>query len=269
MKTIELTPAELEMIQLKREQEELAAQEKAALRQIAIEKEIARATLYVKNYMDRSAQQVKAAEEFAKLIPTATYHVDKTERTVNACYDREVVETLKYTESNAYLMLKGYKISVTEHIVYNKWNYRGSSRGYKMYVSGPGIDYKTSNRGYKNGKKVVELIEDTIEARKAQELYKNKQRNAVETAVANLTEQFPNARINSGRGCKINPYGSASNRYTEYDEIVVVLENGIEVKYRVYENGELSRMDLRFPNANATQLLSQLNEMNFSTETVA
>lgn len=269
MKTIELTPAELELIQVKRQQEELAAQEKAAQKQLAIEKEIARTTLYVKGYMDKNAQQVKAAGEFALQIPTAGFHIDECERTVSVTYGGEVVETLKYTERTPYMLLNGYKISTTEHIVYNKWNYRGSSKGYKMYVSGPGIDYKTSNRGYKNAKKVVELIEDTIEAKKAQELYKNKQRNAVETAVANLTEQFPNAKINSGRGCKINPYGTPSNRYTEYDEIVVVLENGIEVKYRVYENGELSRTDLRFPNTDATQLLSQLNEMNFSTETVA
>ena len=269
MKTIELTPAELEMIQLKREQEELAVKEKAAQKQIAIEKEIARTTLCVKGYMDKSAQQVEAAEEFAKLIPTATYHVDKIERTVNACYDGEVVETLKYTESNAYLTLNEYKISVNEHTVYSKWNYRGSSKGYKMYVSGPGIDYKTSNRGYKNAKKVIELIEDTIEAKKAQELHKNKQRNAVATAVANLTEQFPTAKIVSGRGCKINPYGSPSNRYTEYDEIVVTLENGIQVNYRVYAHGELQRTDLKFPSHSAAELLFQLNEMKFPTETVA
>ncbi len=269
MKTIELTPAELEMIQVKREQEELAAKEAAAKKQLAIEKEIARATQHVEGYKSKNAQQVKAAEEFAKLIPTATYHVDTAERTVNAYYSSEVIETLTYVESTPYMMLNGYRISIAEHVVHKQWNYRGSSKGYKMYVSGPGIDYKTSNRGYKNTKKVVELIEDTIEARKAQELHKNKQRNAVATAVANLTEQFPTAKIISGRGCKINPYGSPSNRYTEYDEIVVTLENGIQVNYRVYENGQLQRIDLKFPSHSAAELLFQLNEMKFPTETVA
>jgi hypothetical protein len=141
-----------------------------------------------------------------------------------------------------------------------------------MYVSGPGIDYKTSNRGYKNGKKVVELIEETIKARKADEDYKNKQKNAVETAVANLTEQFPTAKITFGRGCKFNAYGRSSDRYTEYDEIVVTLENGIQVNYRVYTNShgvELQRMDLKFPSHSAAELLFQLNEMKFPTETVA
>lgn len=266
MKTIELTPAELELIQVKRQQEELAAQEKAAQKQLAIEKEIARVAESVEGYKRKNAQQVKAAEEFAQLIPSAEYRVEKVQRNVTITRFGETIDTLTYEEKTPYMLLNGYKISITEHIVYNKWNYRGSSKGYKMYVSGPGIDYKTSNRGYKNAKKVVELIEDTIEAKKAQELYKNKQRNAVETAVANLTEQFPNAKINSGRGCKINPYGTPSNRYTEYDEIVVVLENGIEVKYRVYENGELSRTDLRFPSHSPAELLFQLNEMEFPTE---
>ena len=264
MKTIELTTAELEMIQLKREQEERNAKEKAAQKQIAIEKEIATTALCVKGYINKSAQQVKAAEEFAKLIPTATYHVDKTECAVKASYGGEVVKTLKYIESNAYLMLNGYKISVNEHIVYGKWNYRGSSKGYKMYVSGPGINYKTSNRGYVNSKKVVELIEETIEQCKAQELHNNKQKNAIETAVANLTKQFPTAKIVSGRAYKTNPYASPSNRYTDYDAIDITLENGIEIKYQVYPNGELTRMDLRFPKHTVADLLSQLNEMRFN-----
>ena len=269
MKTIQLTPAELELIQVKRQQEELAAQEAAVQNQLAIEKEIARVKLQVEGYIKQEAQQVKAAGEFALQIPSSKLHIDTREHVANVSYKGEVVDTIKYQEQVAHLTIGEHTVSVKEHIVYSKFSYRGSSRGYKMYVSGPGIDYKTSNRGYKNTKKVIDLIADTIEALKAQELYKNKQRNAVQTAVANLTEQFPTARINSGRGCKINPYASASNRYTEYDEIVVVLENGIEVKYRVYENGELSRTHLRFPNTNATDLLSQLNEMNFSTETVA
>ena len=269
MKTIELTPAELEMIQVQRDQQDELKRLAAAKKQLTIEKEIARCTQHVEGYKRKNAEQVKAAEEFAKLIPAATYHVDTAERTVTAYYHSEVIETLTYTESTPYMMLNGYKISITEHVVHKQWNYRGSSKGYKMYVSGPGIDYKTSNRGYKNTKKVIELIEDTIEAKKAQELHKNKQRNAVATAVANLTEQFPTAKIVSGRGCKINPYGSPSNRYTEYDEVVVTLENGIQVNYRVYESGELSRMDLKFPSTNSMELLSQLNTMSFSNETVA
>jgi hypothetical protein len=269
MKTIELTPAELELIQVKRQQEELAAQEAAVQNQLAIEKEIARVKLQVEGYIKKEAQQVKAAAEFALQIPSSILHINSRDLEAKATYKSEVVETIKYQEEVAHLTIGEYKVSVREHIVYGKYSYRGSSKGYKMYVSGKGIDYKTENRGYKNTQKVVELIEETVEAIKAQELYKNKQRNAVQNAVANLTEQFPNAKINSGRGCKINPYSTPSNRYTEYDEIVVVLENGIEVKYRVYENGELSRTDLRFPNSNATQLLSQLNEMNFSSVTVA
>jgi hypothetical protein len=269
MNTVNLTPAELEMIQVKRQQEELAAKEAAAKKQLAIENEIKRVKAQVEDSVKKDTQQNAAARDFAATVAGSKVVVETNKKQRHATYGDETIKVFNYTETKVYLTLNGYTIYVNEHIVYSKWSYRGSSKGYKMYVSGPGIDYKTSNRGYKNGKKVVELIEDTIEARKAQELYKNKQRNAVETAVANLTEQFPNARINSGRGCKINPYSTPSNRYTEYDEIVVVLENGIEVKYRVYENGELSRMDLRFPNANATDLLSQLNEMNFSTETVA
>jgi len=269
MNTINLTPAELEMIQAKRQQEELAAKKAAAQKQIAIENEIKRARAQIEGYVKRDAQQNAAARDFAATVAGCKVVVETEKKKYNVTYGGEVVKVFNYTETNVHLTLNGYKISVIEHIVYGKWNYRGSSSGYKMYVSGPGIDYKTSNRGYKNGKKVVELIEETIESIKAQELYNNKQKSAIETAVANLKEQFPNAKINSGRGYKINHYGSPSSRYQEYDKIDVVLENGVQVEYRVYADGRLERMSLKFPSHNATDLLSQLNEMKFSTETVA
>lgn len=269
MNTINLTPAELEMIQVKRQQEELAAKEKAAQKQLAIENEIKRAQVQVEGYVKRDAQQNAAARDFAATVAGCKVVVETDKKKYNVTYGGETVKVFNYTETNVYLTLNGYTIRVNEHIVYSKWSYRGSSKGYKMYVFGPGIDYKTSQRGYKNGKKVVELIEETIEQRKAQELYKNKQRNAIETAVADLNTQFPTAKVVAGRGYKINHYGSPSSRYQKYDKIDVVLENGVEVEYRVYANGTLERMSLKFPSHNATDLLSQLNEMKFSTETVA
>lgn len=269
MNTVNLTPAELEMIQVKRQQEELAAKEKAAQKQLAIENEIKRAQAQVEGYIKKDIQQNAAARDFAATVAGCKVVIETEKKKYNVTYGGETVKVFNYTETNMYLTLNGYTIQVREHIVYGKWSYRGSSKGYKMYVSGPGIDYKTSNRGYKNGKKVVELIEETIEQRNAQELYKNKQKNAVETAVANLMEQFPNAKVESGRGCKINPYASASNRYMEYDKVEITLENGIQVEYRVYSDGTLERMSLRFPSHSIAELLFQLNEIKFPTETVA
>lgn len=269
MKTIELTPAELELIQVKRQQEELATQEKATQKQLAIEKEIARVKLQIDGYIKQNTQQVKAAGEFALQIPTAGFHVDTKSIQANACYDGEVVDVIKYEEQFAYMLKDGYNIQVKEHIVYSKYSYRGSSRGYKMYVSGPGIDYKTSNRGYKNTQKLVELIDNTIEEVKAQELYKNKQRNAVEAAVANLTRQLPKAIITASRGCKINHYGTPSNRYTEYDKIEVRLPNGIKMEYRVYEDGSMERMNITYPKHDTMELISMLNSLEFSSVAVA
>ena len=57
MKTVNLTPAELEMIQVKRQQEELAAKEKAAQKQLAIENEIKRAQAQVEGYIKKDIQQ--------------------------------------------------------------------------------------------------------------------------------------------------------------------------------------------------------------------
>ena len=269
MKTIQLTPAELELIQVKRQQEELAAQEAAVQNQLAIEKEIARVKLQVEGYIKQEAQQVKAAGEFALQIPSSKLHIDTRELAANASYKGEVVDTIKYQEQVAYLTIGEYKVSVKEHIVYSKFSYRGSSRGYKMYVSGQGIDYKTNNRGYKNTQKVVELIQDTIEEVKAKEAHANKQKNAVATAIAELTQQFPDATIKQERGYTTNHYASHSNRYQEYDKLVVALNNGIVIEYRVYESGELSRLNITFPQHETMELISVLNNLEFSSVTVA
>jgi hypothetical protein len=269
MKTIQLTPAELELIQVKRQQEELAAQEAAVQNQLAIEKEIARVKLQVEGYIKQEAQQVKAAGEFALQIPSSKLHIDTREHVANVSYKGEVVDTIKYQEQIAHLTIGEHTVSVKEHIVYSKFSYRGSSRGYKMYVSGQGIDYKTANRGYKNTQKVVELIEDTIEEIKAKEAHANKQKNAVATAIAELTQQFPNATIRQERGYITNYHASHSNRYQEYDKLVVTLENGIMIEYRVYESGQLSRTNISFPQHETMELISLLNNMKFPSAIVA
>jgi hypothetical protein len=269
MNTIKLTPAELELIQVKRQQEELAAIEAAANKKIAIEQEVARVKLAVDSYIKRDAQQVKAAGEYALQIPTAGFHIDTRDCSSNVTYQGEVVDTINYQEQVAYMLKDGYKISVREHIVHSKYSYRGRSQGYKMYVSGRGIDYKVESRGYKNPKKVVELIEDTIKSIKAEELAAVNQKNAVETTIAMLTQQFPEAQVVSSRGCKINPYGNPSNRYTEYDKVEVKLANGVKIEYRVHSNGYMERLGITFPKHDTMELVSMLNGLEFPTETVA
>lgn len=269
MKTIQLTPAELELIQVKRQQEELAAQEAAVQNQLAIEKEIARVKLQVDGYVKQNAQQVKAAGEFALQMPSSILHIDTRELSDNVSYNGEVHENVKYQQQVAHMTIGEYKVSVKEHMVYSKYSYRGSSRGYKMYVSGQGIDYKTENRGYKNTQKVVELIENTIQEVKAKEAHTNKQKNAVATAIAELTQQFPNATVRQERGYNTNYYASASQRHQEYDKLVVTLENGIMIEYRVYESGQLSRTNISFPQHETMELISLLNNMEFPSAIVA
>ena len=264
MNTIELTPAELDLIQVKRQQEELAAKEAEAKNRVAIENEIKRAEIQVQGYLKKDAEKVEAAKEFATLVAGSKVVTETTNKQYTSVYGGKTIKAIDYVETKVHLTLNGYTIQVNEHIVYGKWSYRGSSKGYKMYVSGPGIDYKTSNRGYKNGKKVVELIEETIEQRQAQELHKNKQKNAVETAVADLTKQFPTAKVESGRGYRINHYASPSNRHYEYDKIDVTLENGIQIEYQVYADGELSRVKVVFPNTDAMEFITQMNNLEFT-----
>lgn len=60
--TLELTPAELEMIALKREQEVLAAKHTETVKAIQLEKDIKAKQDYITATKNKDAEQVKAAK---------------------------------------------------------------------------------------------------------------------------------------------------------------------------------------------------------------
>ena len=269
MKTMELTNAELEMIANQRQAEaELEAKKQEAVETLFSKEKLA-ADSRVAKIVGQGNAQVEAAKEFAATLGSGytlkTEMRTASEKAYKRDYNsRETLEEYEVTEKYPFaeIVREGYTIKVAEHISYTGYRY-SKSHGHKMYVHGTGIDYKTSNRGYKNAKKVNELINDTIEAIEAKKAHENKQKSAVEQVVAELSAQYPTATVAAGRDYRYNQYASRNRQYTEYDAVTVALENGITIKYQVYSDKTMSRMSIEYPRVETTDLLNALNNIKF------
>ena len=268
---IELTAVELEMIEKNRQmQAELDAKKEAAVEAEFVKSKQSAMNAVAKKIAQGDAQ-VAAAAEFASALgskytaKTEKYHIEEKayKRDYNTHRaDEESAVTFEGEYSETLISRGEYKIRVIEHIVYGNYSRYGSSKGYKMYVSGPGIDYKTSQRGYKNAKKVNELIEDIIEAQEAKRQYELKQKSAIVTVVENFKKEYPTANVFAEQGSSYNPYNRRSP-YTQFDQVTIALENGIIMKYRVYADCTLSMVGIEYPKMKATELISNLNTLKF------
>lgn len=266
MNTIELTPAELELIANQRQAEaELEAKKQEAI-EVQFKKDKLAADNRLAKIIGEGNAQTEAAKEYAAALGSAytlkTEMRTATEKAYKRDYNsRETLEEYVVTGeySHAEIVRGGYTVKVIEHVSYSGYRY-SKSHGHKMYVHGAGIDYKTQNRGYKNTKKVNELVNDTIEAIKAKKAHENKQKSAVEQVVAELSAQFPTATVVAGRDYRANV---SKRQYTEYDAITVKLENGITIKYQVHADKSLTKMSIEYPKVEATDLINALSNIKF------
>lgn len=266
MKNITLTATELEQIESQRKmQAELDAKRDIAFGQ-QFTKAIALKTEQKNNHIKQSNEQVAAATQYAKelgLQVTITNH-DYSLKAVRQTLDGSEGEVWMedYSCPEATIVDGDYRIQVRMHTVYSRWSSRGTQKGYKMYISGPKIDHKTSSRGYVNTKKVVEVIAYAKECVESARQYEINRKSAIETAQSMLQAQFPDATVATSREHRHNPY-SKKNPYTYYDAVTVVLPNGISVVYQVYADGTMTRIKVEFPNTEAVDFITAMSNLKF------
>lgn len=271
MLTVEtLSPAELEMIKVKREQEALAKKEADAKKAIQLEKDIKEREAQIAAIQKKDQEQVEAAKAYqAELGGMYTVRIETWEETKQVMgdyinrengFDRHILWSKTYERQSAKIERNSnYYIKVTEQIVYSsRWSTKGTSKGYKMEVFGPGLG--DNNRMYSRASKVNEVIKeamDLIDARKKAEAAK---KNAVAVAMQRVNEEYPDATVTSE--CKWER-GYKPGTGFEYDVITVTFKNSIKVTYRVYSSGEIARESISFPESDAWKLMATLNQMNF------
>jgi hypothetical protein len=281
--TLELTPAELEMIALKREQEVLAAKHTETVKAIQLEKDIKAKQDYITATKNKDAEQVKAAKNYL-IAFDHQYSLDiKTwKETVQVMgdyidkdngFDRHIEWSEEFERQLASISHKhGQQIKVEEQIVYNsRWISKGVSKGYKMYISGVGIEWKQQGQALSKVKSVmVKIANANDKIDNARKLEANK-KNALQTTVDRFKAEYPDAEVTTDYGYETgyDHRGRRSNYSNgdRYNLVQIQFVNGARIAYKVYPDGSLSRYSFNLPGAKDEDTFrNNLSQMNFKND---
>ncbi len=274
MEDIQLTPAELEMIKVKREQFELAKKEEEAKKAIQLEKDIAARKEYITKTKAKDQEQIAAAKDYlSQLASMYALSITTRNETVQIMgdyidkangFDRHILWSEVFERQTACIKRDSYTIQIEEHITYSsKWSSRGTSQGYKMYVSGLGIEWKQERRAYSRTTKVNEIIKAAIDKIDSERKLAESKKNAVQATVDRFTAEYPDAEVATDRGWE-KGYGRRSWEGTTYDMVRVKFTNGCSIAYRVYPDGSLSRVSFNLPGAkDEAAFMKSLSQMKF------
>ena len=270
---MELTPAELEMIRVKREQMELAKKEEEAKKAIQLEKDIKGKEEYITKTEAKDDAQIAAANEYAAdLGGMYTVEIKEWEEEVKVMgdyinkeegFDRHVLWVKTFTRKFAWIVRGDYKIKVEEQVTYGKWSTRGTSQGYKMYISGPGIEWKQERRAYARTAKVNEVIKAAMDQIDYEKKVAEAKKNALQTTVDRFKAEYPDAEVTTDKGYE-RSYGSRRHECTYYDMVRVKFANGCSISYRVYGDGSLGRVSFNLPGkGDEATFMKNLSQMKF------
>ena len=281
--TLELTPAELEMIAIKREQELLAAKHTANVKAIQLEKDIKAKQDYITATKAIDAAQVKAAKNYLiafdhqysleiktwkETVQVMGDYIDKANPGAHG-YVKHIEWSEEFERQSASIVHKlGQHIKIEEQIVYSsKWSSRGISKGYKMYISGVGIEWKQQGQALSKVKSVMEKIKaanDNIDnARKREE---NK-KNALQTTVDRFSDEYPEAEVTTDYGYETSYGKRYSGNGERYNSVRIKFVNGAQIAYKVYPDVSLSRLSFNLPGAKDEDTFrNNLRQMNFKND---
>lgn len=271
--TLTLTAAELALIENARKQEILNQEAKALQNAAKLEKDIIEAEKSIlKEQADNNAQVMATLTFHAQLEKiNPKYRMIQEDKEVirqikgeylpDSKYEREILKEIKYNSTSAHITLDGtpFKIEVKKHFVYgSSWSTRESSdKGYKMNLIGGGF---YNERLLSNPKTLNKKIEDRLESNKNQAEAKIKKASAVEFVFDKLTTQYPDALITKGTQWERNNWNKQGGEMI--DTIEVKLSNNIKMKFRVYPDKSISRLELILPVKDNYQLIELMNGLN-------
>ncbi len=273
---IELSPAELEMIKLKREQAALAEKEAEAKKALELEKNIKAKQDIIAANKKKDQEQIAAARKYLLDFDTTQYSLDINTRHetvqvtgdyIDKFFNRNILWSEVYGRQWAVISHKnGQKVKVDEQIVYSYgWRTKGESKGYKMYISGPGIEYKQEGQALSRVKSVMKKIKAANEVIESKRKHEENKKNALRVTVDRFKAEYPDAEVTTDYSYD-KVYGS-SRSYSSgerYDIVRTKFVNGANIVYRVYANGSLSRVSFNLPSAkDEASFMKNLSQMKF------
>lgn len=267
---ITLTQSEIEMIQVKREQEALKEREAQLKKAAANEKAILSRKAQMKKDLEASKAQVAATKAFLEEFgPSWKLRID----TVNTKYEvknylgdskwEEVWEEYQTLES-ACIVNGEYRVSVAEHVTSgDSWGYGQRNLGYKMYLKGPGVEYKYERKALGRVSTLIKKYDEVREQIRYEAEMKAKKASAIETTVAKMKVLYPDANVVAGTSGKYTDHGRRN--WITFDTATITFANGITIVYRVYPDASLGRIEMTFPKMEtAYDLMDVMNSVTFN-----
>lgn len=278
--TLELTPAELEMVALIREKEALAKKEAEAKKALELEKNIKAKQDSIAANKKKDLEQIAAAKKYLLDFDTTQYSlvINTKQETVQVMgdyidkengFDRHILWSEVYGRQWAVISHKdGQKVKVEEQIVYSSsWRSRGESKGYKMYISGPGIEYKQEGQALSRVKSVMEKIKAANESIAYTKKKEENKRNSLQATVDRFKAEYPDAEVTTDYSYDKGYDGRYYSSGERYDIVRVKFVNGAQIGYRVYPDGSLSRLSFNLPGAKDEDTFrNNLSQMNFKND---
>lgn len=278
--TLELTPAELEMVALIREKEALAKKEAEAKKALELEKDIKAKQDSIAANKKKDLEQIAAAKKYLLDFDTTQYSlvINTKQETVQVMgdyidkangFDRHILWSEVYGRQWAVISHKdGQKVKVEEQIVYSSsWRSRGESKGYKMYISGPGIEYKQEGQALSRVKSVMEKIKAANESIAYTKKKEENKRNSLQATVDRFKAEYPDAEVTTDYSYDKGYDGRYYSSGERYDIVRVKFVNGAQIGYRVYPDGSLSRLSFNLPGAKDEDTFrNNLSQMNFKND---
>ena len=265
--TLELTTAELALIENARMQEVLNLEAEALRAAAKLEQDIIKEEAAIRKEQANNNDQVMAALTFHKQLEKLNpkYRLIQEDNEVirqikgGSFNDKErpILKEFKYISTTCHITLDDtpFKVNVKKHFVYgNSWSTGATDKGYKMELRGGGF---YNERLLSNPKTLNQKIEDKLQADKNQAEAKLKKASAVEFVFENLSNLYPNAEIMKGTEWLRNSWDK--NGGEMIDIVGIKLANGIKIKYRVFPTKSISRMEITFPIKDSYQLLEAMN----------
>ena len=265
---LELTAAELELIENKRKQDILAEEAEKLKKEAKIQKEsIEIQNLILKEQKEANLQVAAATEYHSQLVKlNPKYKLIVSERELQrdikdySGMEAIIIKRFDYTIKKAQIILSdsNFKVEVKKHMVYGgSWKSRPTDNGYKMELCGGGF---YNERLLSNTKTLNKKIEDKLQAELNAKVAEQKKASSLDTAYDNLVNKYPEATITKSTEWERNSYDRRASGET-INIITVTLLNKIKIKFKVYSDGTLGRKEISYPFKNNLDLLDTLNNI--------
>ena len=287
---VTLTAEELEFLNAKREEARLAIENAKSEEQKKLEAAEKQVKTWIAEKIKADDKQIQAATEYAtkftapwelRIIEkekvekvTDSMRVEKKDENGNPVVDengvvqKEWVSPTLYEETfvsrKAVITDGRFTVNVKEHFTSSSsWSSRSINNGFKMYLSGKGIDYSYENKPLKNAATIITKCTDIVEAEELQRIANTKAKNAKQTAVNNLKAEYPDATVEVKEEYVYSRYArtNAEGRYET--RVTMTFTNKVAITYVLYSDGSLSRYRISYPKMDEADFRNKLSNMQF------